>query len=402
MAIDAEVACRMLRGGAKVMMKLTFVFGIIIVVLIAAAPAAQCESFGFVRVKVLSYNAQHGTRSQLYSNSTALGIGFAHNDSGFGWTQLSIAHLNANSDSTPIYASYGNLSALGCEFDFEVFFSLDGVGDGISLGRYHAPSNPNTGFIPLGLKCDGETGALCSSNPRIREALRQAVVKQRIEAYNAFKRDYDNRIRREKELRDREAAAAADALADKTKRGLKVENKVAETYLAEKVAVWQKEFDAMVAASRNEAGNPVENDLAGSDIGQKIVPAITQDSKANVETRAAAADAQAVARSVGLSEAAAKGIAFSGPERELIAQIKQRQKDAWVTAAELKGVPFFQILTSINPTAPARVAPKLADIMSRYMDLSTTVYFNDWDRIPDALKGLNTTKNCVQVNEMII
>jgi hypothetical protein len=89
----------------------------------------------------------------------------------------------------------------------------------------------------------------------------------------------------------------------------------------------------------------------------------------------------------------------------LINQIKERQGAAVTTATTLKAAPFIQIIGSINPTAPENVIPTLKelvkDVLSLYLDISTTVYYNDWDRIPEALKGLGKIKNCAQAQEMI-
>jgi hypothetical protein len=66
------------------MSKPAIVFGMVLAGLVTAASPAACESFGFVRVQFLSHNAAHQIKSQLYSNGTALGIPFSHNDTGFG------------------------------------------------------------------------------------------------------------------------------------------------------------------------------------------------------------------------------------------------------------------------------------------------------------------------------
>jgi hypothetical protein len=181
----------------------------------------------------------------------------ASND-GFGWTAISAGNLNPNGDRTSISALYDfGFSAINCEFVFRIWFSIDGSGPGKLLGEFHAPLAQTAGAIPLGLKCDGETGELCSDDPSIKEIIRRNIVKQRISAYNKFKQDYDADIRREKSELDSKERDAQKALKDKATQNWSSED-ANKAYLAERVAAWQNEFDTAVRARAGDA-SPIGN-----------------------------------------------------------------------------------------------------------------------------------------------
>jgi len=361
-------------------------------VLLPAMVDPTCaESLGLIRAKVRDVNQSHKVFMQLYANGTPLGPPFAHANFGFGWTPVSSIHLSATSSRSPIRASYeSGFAAIKCEFDFESFLSLDGGASEIPLGVYHAPSDINAGSIPLGLKCDGESGELCSADPKLNETIQRMAKHRKIQAYNEFKRSYDQRINRAKLELDDRARTAEQALAEKAKEDFARQKSEAAAYLAEQITAWQKEFDAALAARRAEITEDGPTERSGADAAKEIVSVIDQEAKSVAANAAAEQSAVALAKSIGLTGLSTQGVKFSSEERDLLKQLKVRQKGAFLASTSLALSP---VLEAVLPVAHGLDRGDKADLLFGLLS-------SNWKGVFDARVDLRTINNCMQVNEI--
>jgi hypothetical protein len=182
--------------------------------ILQVAPAFG-ETLGFVRVQVVQSPRpppSHTWLMKLQANGTSIGVPFSHAGRGFGWTSLTRANLSPTSASTPITAAYGNIGVNGCEFEFEIFFSFTSGGNEVYLGRFKAPNDNTPGNLPIGLRCAGSSGEVCSDIPSVRDQLVRMQSRQRIEEYNRWKREYDAKIRSQIATIIAKEAALSEAL----------------------------------------------------------------------------------------------------------------------------------------------------------------------------------------------
>lgn len=173
------------------------------------------QNYGYIRVQV-SQNPtppqDHIWPMSLFANGNPVGQSFAHASHGFVWTALSVNHLSAKSSRTPISANYGSIGQNRCEFNFEIFFSFTPEGAGISLGTFLAPLSSSLGSLPIGLHCKGKYAEVCSDDPSIQKKLTTIQTKARIDDYNRWKKEYDQKIKDAQEALANEQAELDSAV----------------------------------------------------------------------------------------------------------------------------------------------------------------------------------------------
>jgi hypothetical protein len=198
-------------------------------------------NLGYIRVVVREHNAAHRVNVELFANGNKIGPGFSHASSGFGWQALTVNNLSRNSRSTPIYAAYpAALAQMGCEFSYDIEFSLDGQSVISTFRNIRAPYNNNAGSIPLGLGCGRDGTRLCSSDPQLQQKIIQAANKVAKANYDRWKNEYNQRI----QARENEAAARASLLSQElTQRNSPDFENLQKKFLEDRIGEWKAEAD---------------------------------------------------------------------------------------------------------------------------------------------------------------
>ncbi len=219
-----------------------FFVGILLAVLLGNGAQAQ-SNLGYIRVIVRLHTKGHYWPVQLYANSVPLGPTFSHESSGFEWRALTPANLSPNSKSTPIYAAYDpKIAAEGCEFDYEIDFSMDGRTAMQTFRGLHAPQSRNAGFIPLGLGCGRDGTRLCSSDAKLQQQIIQAANQNAKANYDHWKQDYNQRM----QIRTDAAKQNADRLSNDLEQKKSPDFEEAQKkFLEERIKDWKTESDRM-------------------------------------------------------------------------------------------------------------------------------------------------------------
>lgn len=252
---------------------------LLLVLALASLPALATDSYGYIRVQVGQNPPapkDHIWPMSLEANGRTIGTPFAHSSQGFGWTALSLKHLNSTGARTPISAYYGSIGANECDFDFEIFFSFTPNGTGISLGVFHAPTSASAGSIPIGLRCKNSSGEVCSDDPKFRDKLIEMQTRARVDDYNRWKREYDERLRQEfNELATRQAEVDS---ALESANSVEAEAETAESETAESALDELQEQNEAAKKAELEAlkNAPVDETTSPELLAENAEPAINE------------------------------------------------------------------------------------------------------------------------------
>jgi hypothetical protein len=274
------------------------------------ASRARAVDYGYIMVSVEHQNPKHFTPVQLYANGVALGPGFSHASKGFSWTPIQAANLSRAAKITPITASYSQLE-VGCEFNFYVSFSMDGVTALQKWGPFHAPAAANAGSIPLSISCGDHLDRLCSSDQQLETRIRKDYNKAAMKRYNDFKTDYDLRMAE----RAQHLNSASDELSRKMAEAPPPDFSKGEAALAAKIVDWERQTNQIIQEY-------VEKDEAKGDNAAADLP----------DTNKAAKDAEKLAREEARDRAIETGTADGSIPSTLAAGFLSAHKfiDGWV------------------------------------------------------------------------
>lgn len=139
-------------------------FFLSICLLVFSTVSFAAGTIGQIKVEIVQTNHVHNTPVTIRMNGSDIGS-FAHSTKSKTMS-ISEAHLSAGSQ-TPLKSNYGSLQS-GCEFQYVLYFSLDG-NQWIRLGKFNAPTEHVNTTIPLGL-CKGK---ICSSDLSISEQIKR-------------------------------------------------------------------------------------------------------------------------------------------------------------------------------------------------------------------------------------
>lgn len=218
---------------------------IFILTLFLSQHQAFGANLGFIFVRVTSAPMPtHTYQVQLFANGHELGPKFAHADSGtdLGWHPLESFHLNPHGSSTTIYASYGSMAGTTCEFDYDVYFSMDGGSNPIRLGSFHAPSSPNSGTIPLGLGCGKNQDRLCSSQPAIEQQIIIDGNRAAKARFDTWMKDYSKALQDRQDKSEQVASDSAQKLQSTPTPDFDREQR---EFLDSKIKEWSQETQEM-------------------------------------------------------------------------------------------------------------------------------------------------------------